>query len=236
VSEFTISPEKSIVLAADVEPAEFHGLVQSVAGTGLGGIKIGFEVGLGMGLKRASEIVREADNHISVIYDHQKAGNDIPDTGKNFARAMYDGEVDAAILFPFTGKPVEEKWIKELQDQHIGVIVGAEMTHPGITDFIRERAFREMFEGAVELGVTEFVVPGNKPDKVKLYREFFDQQLGAGNFDLYAPGFVAQGGEISEAGQQAGKKFHAIVGRGIYEAEDPRAATQTYVEQIKGAA
>ena len=50
----------------------------------------------------------------------------------------------------------------------------------------------------------------------------FDQELGPGNYALWAPGFVTQGGDLSATGQVAGPNFHAIVGSGIYEAGNPR--------------
>ncbi len=231
-TERIITAERSIIVAADVEPDAFGGLVSSLGGIGLGGVKIGFEIGLGMGLQAASEIVRQEDPTLRIIYDHQKAGNDIPDTGKNFARAMKRGGVDAAILFPFTGDDVEERWIHELQEEEIGVIVGSEMTHVGITDRIKKGAFEEIFMQAMKYGVRDFVVPGNKPERVAHWKAFFDEQIGEGHYDLFAPGFVTQGGDISAAGEQAGRNFHPIVGRGIYEAEDITAAAQKYARQL----
>jgi orotidine-5'-phosphate decarboxylase len=216
-------------------PEEFEPIVQQLGGTGLGAVKLGFQVGYGIGLPRAVSMVREADSELPIIFDHQKAGNDIPDTGKNFAKVMEYAGVDAAILFPFTGDDVEERWIQELQEREIGVIVGAEMTHKGITSRIREGAFTEIFMQAFEHGVHDFVVPGNKPERVAHWRTLLDKEIGPGNYDLYAPGFVAQGGEISEAGAVAGPRFHAIVGRGIHGAEDPAAAVRGMVSSLEAA-
>lgn len=238
--ERLIEYERSIIISPDVEPHKFEGLVRAVGQVaGLSAYKIGFEVALGLGLSRATNAVRDNNDGVKVIYDHQKAGNDIPDTGKNFARTMSLGDVDAAILFPFTGPAVEESWIRELQQAGITVIVGAEMTHKQISEsdggYIADDAFTRMFDQAVNLGVTDFVVPGNKPDKIGLYRRLFEWELGEGNFDLYSPGLVTQGGTISEGGQAAGERWHAIMGRAIYEAEDPRQATILATQQITGA-
>lgn len=223
---------KSIVLAADVVPEDFAPLVGQLAGVdGLGGVKLGFELGLGMSLREATDIVKGADPDLEVIYDHQKAANDIPATGMNFARAMERGGVDTAIIFPFTGPVTQEAWTRELQQKGIKVITGAEMTHDQIAaspnglkeGYVHPEAFKRIFAKAVELDVKDFVVPGNKVEAVDGYREFFEHELGEGEFTLWAPGFLTQGGDLSDAGAVAGPRFNAIVGSGIYKAEDPRA-------------
>lgn len=247
MSERIIEADRSIVVAADVSGYDFFNLTKKLIGTspveGMGGIKIGFQVGLGIGLPGAVEMIKSGGGYthfkpgrnLAAIYDHQKAGTDIPDTGKNFARTMKEARVDAAILFPFSGPDVEESYISELQEQEVGVIVGAEMTHPGITgkeSYVKPDAFEKMFYKAIALGVRNFVVPGNKPERVRHWREYFEREIGEGKFDLFAPGFVAQGGEITEAGKAAGKNWHAIVGRGITQAADVRLAAEEHVQQI----
>lgn len=239
MSERIIAAERSVMVAADVEPERFEPLIRSVGRVaGLSSWKIGFEVGLGLGLPAAVYTVKNANPEAVVVYDHQKGGNDIPKTGMNFARAMTRARVDAAILFPFTGWTVEDRWVKELQDAHVGVIVGAEMTHDGFLysegGRIADDRLEDMFEQAIELGVTNFVVPGNKPSSIGKYRKLFRDELGDGNYDLYSPGFVDQGGNISEAAAMAGRRWHAILGSAIYEAESPRQATAGYARQVTG--
>lgn len=249
MSERIIEADRSIVIAADVPPDVFEAQVRKLVGSspveGVGGIKVGFQVGLGLGLRRAVELIKSGVDYpvyrpgknVATIYDHQKAGTDIPDTGKNFAKAMRDADVEAAILFPFSGPDTEESYIRELQEIGVGVIVGAEMTHPNIAGekgYVRDDAFQRMFFQAIGLGVRNFVVPGNKPERVAYYRNFFDKEIGEGDFDLFAPGFVAQGGEITEAGKAAGKRWHAIVGRGITQAANVGEAAREHVQQILG--
>ena len=89
-----------------------------------------------------------------------------------------------------------------------------------------------MFAKAAELGVRDFVVPGNKPEAVETYRSFFDTELGKGEFTLWAPGFVTQGGDVSETGAVAGPNFNAIVGSGIYAAENPNSAARALGRKI----
>lgn len=224
-----IEADHSVVLSPDVEPEAYPPLLQKLDGVeGLGGVKLGFELGLGLGLQPAVEMTRASLPGVKVVYDHQKAGNDIDATGANFARAMERGGVDAAILFPFNGPLVQERWTKELQNRGIEVITGGEMTHKQqeVDDggYIPKESFMKIMSKAIELEVTNFVVPGNKPASVEKYRAFFDKEIGSGYYDLWSPGLVEQGGDISETGAVAGERFHGIVGSGIYKAEDPRAA------------
>jgi len=198
----------------------------------IGGYKIGFELGL-QGLGKVVEIARGHTDK-PLIYDHQKAGTDIPDTGKNFARAMRRAGVNAVILFPQSGPETERAWIYHALNQGLKVIVGGRMTHPAYAvsegGYITDEGALEMYRIAARAGVNNFVVPGNKPDVIRQVREVVEAEGVAPIF--YAPGFIAQGGSISEAAKVAGERFHGIVGRGIYEAKDMRAAAMEHISQI----
>ena len=233
-----IKRPRSIIPACDVATiAELGKLVQATHNVvGTGGYKVdgpGSCV-LRVGLEAAVAEVRNWSD-LPIIYDHQKAATDIPDMGVNFARNL-EGLVDAAILFPFTGPETQTAWTKALQDVGIVPIIGGEMTHPRFNEieggYIATGAPKRMFELAVTDGVRDFVVPGNKPIVVAACRELLEELLGDEPFDLYAPGFIKQGGVISDAGQVAGDRFHGIVGRGIYEAEDMRVAAEEHCSQI----
>lgn len=222
-----IEANHSIGLAADVEPEAYEDLISQLEGVeGVDFIKVGFELGLGMTLATASDIAHAAGK-VSV-YDHQKAGTDIDKTSLQFGRTMERGKVDAAILFPFTGPVVQEKWTRELQDRGVTVISGGEMTHEGIRKdeggYFTDEDFVKMYMNAVNLGVRDFVVPGNKPERVSVYKFLFDREIGEGKYTLWAPGFVDQGGDVTETGLLAGPNFNAIVGTGIYGKESPRQA------------
>jgi orotidine-5'-phosphate decarboxylase len=90
--------------------------------------------------------------------------------------------------------------------------------------FLDDAGIYKIYEIAAEKGITDFVVPGNKPDEIKKIRDLLLKKKV--NPVFYAPGFVAQGGSISDAAKAAGSKWHAIVGRGIYEAKDMRKAAE----------
>jgi len=245
--EITLS--KTIIPACDVSFEKFEELVKATADVEkVGAYKVGISF-LDVGLKAAVDTVRKYTNK-PVIYDHQKAGSDIPEkTPDEFMDAMVRAGIDIVILFPQAGPITEYEWIKAAMDRKLGIIVGGEMTHPrylandtneskkknysvmfkllgierDLPGFIRETAPDDMYEIAARMGVTHFVVPGNKPDRIKYYKELIIK-CGVENPVFYSPGLVAQGGNIGAGAEAAGDRWHAIVGRGITQAEDMREA------------
>jgi orotidine-5'-phosphate decarboxylase len=230
-----IGRDRSVIPACDVETLEqFEELVKQTADVdGIGGYKIGFELGLGFGLPA---VVAAARKHTDkpIIYDHQKAGTDIPDTGKNYAKLMKKSGVDAVIFFPQAGPETERAWIYHALDNGLKVIVGGRMTHPAYAvsegGFITDEGALDMYRIAARTGVNNFVVPGNKPEVIKQIRDVVESEGVSPVF--YAPGFIAQGGKIEAAAKVAGDRFHGIVGRGIYSSRDMHAAAIEHTSQL----
>ncbi len=221
-----IRRERSIIPACDVPLDLYEEILRETADIeGVGGYKIGFLLGLEHGLPEVVEVTRKYTDK-PVIYDHQKAGTDIPGTGKKFMDVCRKAGVDAVILFPQSGPETERAWVEAALEKELGVIVGGLMTHPQYLrsegGYIADEAVIEMYLNAAELGVTDFVVPGNRPDDIKKIRNSLESEGVSPVF--YAPGFVTQGGSISDAAQAAGERWHAIVGRGIYAAENKKLA------------
>lgn len=221
-----IQINKSIIPACDVTLKKFEEIVKQTADIEkIGAYKLGFSLGLRYGLPNVVKVARKYTDK-PLIYDHQKAATDIPNTGEEFATIMKEAGINAVILFPQSGPATQEAWIKALQKQDLEVIVGGLMTHPQYLSseggYLDDGAIIRIYLKAAELGVTDFVVPGNKPDFIQKIKAEIESKGIRPVF--YAPGFVAQGGEISDAGKVAGDCWHAIVGRGIYKAEDIRKA------------
>lgn len=233
-----IKAERSVIVAADVPDLEtLRELVKSTCDVeGIGGYKVGLELAIPNGLIAVVNAIREYTD-LPIIYDHQKGGTDIPELGEKFAKSVKLSGVDAVILFPFGGAATEEKWIKACQKEGLVVLVGGHMTQEKFLasegGFIEDKAPEEIYLIAAENGVRDFVVPGNKAECVQIYRRLLENALGPGNFVLYAPGFIAQGGNISETGKVAGENWHAIVGSAIYKAENKREAAEITTRQIR---
>jgi len=238
-----IEAKRSIIVAADVTNfVELVHLARGVKGvSGISAFKLGIGLGLD-GLKAAADTIREhLGEDLPLIYDHQKAGNDIPDMGKVFADKIKRAGVNNAILFPFAGPATQEAWTKACVDAGLNVLTGGIMTHPQFLvsegGYIADESVERIYRLACRLGVRHFVVPGNKIDWVKKIRQWLVEELGEGNFVLYAPGFITQKGDISECGQVAGEEWHAIVGSAIYgkkTVEEMREAAATVTKTIIG--
>lgn len=226
---------RSIIPACDVpDKSEFENLIKKTYKVpGVGAYKLGLELTIQYGLKSLVEIVKKYTN-LPTIYDHQKAGTDIPALGTKFSKVCRSAGVEAVILFPFGGMATERNWIKSCQDEGLVILVGAHMTQENFLysegGFIADDAPKKIFQIAAECGITDFVVPGNKPKLVAMYEEMFEE-LGIPHV-LYAPGFISQGGVITECGKLAGENWHAIVGTAIYQSEDIEKATRNMVKQL----
>ncbi len=228
-----VERDRSIIPACDVPFEQFEELVRQTADVeGIGAYKIPAISGR-KGWERWVEVARKHTDK-PLIYDHQKAGTDIPDTAREFMQELKAAGFDAVILFPQSGPETERAWIYRAFESGLKVIVGGRMTHPAYAvsegGWITDKGAMEMYQIAARAGVGNFVVPGNKPEVITEIKNVIEAE--GVEPDFYSPGFFAQGGKISEAAQAAGKRLKGIVGRGIYQANDMHAAALEYTSQV----
>ena len=239
---FLVSEPRSIVPGLDCRPDRGAEIARGVQGvTAVHAFKLGSWKGtLRPGLDAYVQAVGPYLNGRKLIYDHQKAGTDIPDL-EDALPDLVDAGVHAVIFFPFGGAETLERWTRSAVDAGLSVIVGGHMTQKRFLwsegGFIHDEAPERIYRTAVQLGVREFVVPGNKPEFVDKYKGIIEdelRQLGAEEeeFGLYAPGFIKQGGDISETGRVAGKRWHAIVASILVNALNVEAAARELASQI----
>jgi orotidine-5'-phosphate decarboxylase len=217
-----IGTDKSIIPACDVDIEKFETIVKETYQIPqIGAYKIGALLALVYGFQRIVEIAKKYSNK-PLIYDHQKAGTDIPDIGKEFVYMLKKNLMDAIIIFPLSGPLTQASMIQAAKEVSLPVISGGLMTHRNflVSDggYIDDLSIELMYLNSSKLGICDFVVPGNKPDMIKrLYKILSNGEMEP---IFYAPGFIAQGGVISEAAKNAGPSWHAIVGRAIHESRD----------------
>ncbi len=220
-----IQIEKTIIPACDVSLRLYERILSETADMEeIGAYKIGFELGLSHGLPRIVELTR-AYTDKPIIYDHQKAGTDIPETGKGFARTIKAAGIDAIILVPQAGPKTEEAWIEAALNEGLKVIVGGLMTHKKYTKsrggYIDDGAIQEMYINAAKLGVTDFVAPMNKPESIRIIKSRLESANVVPTF--YMPGFL---NSLSNISSFAGNSWHAIIGRALYNSQDIKAAAR----------
>ncbi len=220
-------PQRSIVPACDVFTLnQLSNIAKATKDEPrVGAYKLGFQLGLQYGLPALVETIRQHTTK-PIIYDHQKAGTDIPDTGRAFAQVCAGSGIDSVILFPQAGPETERAWIYAALNEGLHVIIGGRMTHPAYAvsegGFITDEGAMQMYRIAIQCGVTDFVVPGNKLEVIQQVQKMFFDWHGSDTMipTFWAPGFVSQGGKIEEAAKVAGPQWHAIVGRAICEGAD----------------
>ncbi len=153
-----------------------------------------------------------------LIYDHQKAGTDIPDTGDEFMRNVKEAGFDAAIIFPLSGGLTQTEWIRAAFENDLEVLAGGEMTHPGFKvsegGYISDEVLTKMYVRSAKAGVNNLVVPGNKVENSKIYVEAVRKAVPGIKVAAYSPGLITQLGDIAEVTKNF-DVFYGIVGRGI---------------------
>lgn len=202
----------------------------------VGGYKLSALKFITKGLEKWMENVR---NHTDkpIILDGQKWGNDVPEKGEVLMgelEKLKEFNIGGVILFPYSGPVTQVKWTEAAQKRDIPVIIGGEMTHEGIKredgGYFTTEDFMRMYLLGIKTGVRNFVLPGNKPEQIRTYRNLIKDKLGT-EATYFSPGFEKVS-QIQRAAKAAGKKFHPIVGGMIYTAPDFKQATLNLVSKL----
>jgi len=232
-----LGEDRGIILAADVSHInDLRKLAE--LGSQVGGvvaIKVGFSLALRYGLPPLVKAVKEVTG-LPVIYDHQKAGTDIPAMGKPFAEVCLDAGIQGIILFPHAGPKTLESFIKATFDCKLTPIVGLVMSHEaylaGEGGFIIDDAPEIICRIALSAGVRNFVLPGTKPDIIAKYCQ--GSLSAAKPANIMMPGFGSQGGLIARAFEASRGHFQfPIIGSAIYKSANPMAALEQFVAEIR---
>lgn len=200
---------------------------------GIVGYKLGLTGVLRVGLAAAARAIREQADR-PILYDHQKAGPDIPDMAGKFAALCREAGVEALILFPLAGPTAVRSFVGQAMQQGLLPIVGAALPLPDYLasdgGFVADDAPERVFRQAAELGVDHFVVPANSAASVRRYVAHLRQLVERPS--LVMPGIGSLGGTIREAFAAAsGCSAYAIVGRAIYASPDPAESARRLADE-----
>ena len=198
-----------LVLALDeTDPARALDVAKSVAPF-VAKIKINYPLVLSAGL----DIVTEIYKFSPVICDFKVA--DIPNTNRLIAKEAFEAGASGIIAHAFPG-PESLKAIREV-DSSKDMYVVITMSHPKGGEFFDIDSFCKI---ALDVGATGVVAPATRPEDVARVRNL------VGDLEIISPGVGAQGGSSKDT-IKAGANY-IIVGRGIYQSDNPAAAAEQY--------
>ena len=122
---------------------------------GVIGYKIGLTLALRLGLPSAVAALREVTD-LPIIYDHQKAGPDIPDMGAKFCALAADAGVSGLILFPLAGPRAVDAFVGGSIDAGLMPLVGGDLPLKDYNasggGYVVDDALDHIFQRAVALG------------------------------------------------------------------------------------
>jgi orotidine-5'-phosphate decarboxylase len=189
------------------------------------GYKFGSLLALRFGLTTVVKTFRGLTSK-RLIYDHQKAGLDIPSMAPEFAAVCRDAGMDALILFPVAGPGSVEAFVGATLEAGLLPIVGGALPLPDFLipggGFVAEDALPRILDHAYALGARDFIIPATDPVAIRTHAAKFSARGGC---RLFMPGIGPLGGDITRAFEAARPlDSFAIIGRAIYAATDPAAA------------
>lgn len=205
---------------------------------GVVGYKLGMTTVLRLGLAEAVRQLR-AHTDLPLVYDHQKAGPDVPDMAAKFAGLCAEAGVDGLILFPTAGPRAVEGFVGETLKRGMLAIVGGDLPFPDYNvsggGYVADDALERIIDKSIECGADHFVVPGNTPDKLRHHSARLKAK-GA-NPVFVVPGIGPLGGKIGDLVAAAnGCSVYGVVGRAVYGASDQTAAARALVDEAMAAA
>ena len=223
-----------IVCACDLDDLDaVTRLVETIdAVDGLVGYKLGALLALRAGLAAVVTAFRTVTTK-ALLYDHQKAGLDIPSMGKEYVAVCRDAGVDALILFPLGGPSAVDAFVGATLGAGLTPIVGGALPLPDYPvehgGYVAGNALARIAERAFGLGARDFIVPATDVDTI---RDQAKHLSATEPVRLFLPGIGPLGGAIATAFAAApGLRTYAIIGRAIYAAPDPAAAARRLADE-----
>ncbi len=214
-----MKPENRLILALDVTDREKALEVAEAVRDNIDAVKINYPLVLSCG----PDMIDSISRWIPVVCDFKIA--DIPNTCRLIAENAFQRGASGVITHAFSGEDSLEA-IKKVADEHNGLVFsvvelsspGAVVSYAGATD--------RLIDISIRAKVTGFIAPGTRPDRIRHIRDKAGQDS-----IILCPGIGAQGGN-GKIALESGADY-IIVGRSIYNAEQPGKAAADIVESLK---
>jgi orotidine 5''-phosphate decarboxylase, subfamily 1 len=209
-----------IILALDVTDEKSALEITEAVADMVDAVKIGYPLVLGTGLQIAEKLSKYAP----IIADFKVA--DIPNTDRLICEHVFKAGCTAIIVQGFTGPDSLTECVKTADEFGKKVFVVSEMSHPGGDYFFTNENAKEIASLAKKSNAFGIVAPATRPERVKELRAVIGNDL-----KIISPGVGAQGGSAADT-IKAGADW-VIVGRSIYNSENPRAEAEKVRNEIE---
>ena len=203
-----------LILSLDVLDRQRAYTIAESSAPFIDAIKVGYPLVLSTGLSIAGDL---AGLGLPLIADFKVA--DIPNTNRLICEAVFSAGFDAVIAHGFVGADAARTCVDVAHSHGGEAYIVAEMSHPGATEFFHGGVAERLATLAVTSGADGIIAPATRPDRVRELRGI------VGDKKIYSPGVGAQGGDPDVVARLVDG---IIVGRSIYEAEDPAAAAEHF--------
>jgi orotidine-5'-phosphate decarboxylase len=209
-----------LILALDVTEKKQALKIAHACAPHIDAIKLGYPLILSCGLAVAGEL---ESLDLPLIADFKVA--DIPNTNRLIAGQTFDAGFSSIICHGFTGKDAVQTCVDVAGDYGGACFVVAEMSHPGAPLFFHGGTAEKIASLAMECGADGIIAPATRPERVRELRKIVMMRK------ILSPGVGAQGGDAAAVAKLVDG---IIIGRAIYEAEDPAAAAETFARVRTG--
>ena len=180
-------------------------------------IKIGYPLTLAEGLK-IIKIIKDEFN-ANIICDYKVA--DIDATNSKICDLTFDAGADAIICHGFVGSDSVQACLDSANDHGKEIFLLTEMSHPGAKMFLQKDA-EAIAKMGVDMGITNYVAPATR-----LYRLSKIRDIAGDDACIISPGVGKQGGDAKKTLEFASA---IIVGRSIYESDNPALACEKIIK------
>ena len=212
--------KNNLILALDVmsesEAVEICDSIQEYIDT----IKIGYPLALAEGL----EIIGKLKDKFGfkVICDFKVA--DIDATNEKICDETFKAGADAIICHGFVGSDSVQACLDMADKHEKELFLLTEMSQKGKKMFLQQNA-EAIAQMGVDMGIKNYVAPATRLDRLSIIRDI----VGPDAY-IISPGVGKQGGD----GKKTLEFSNAIiVGRSIYESDNPKLACENLIESLK---
>jgi orotidine-5'-phosphate decarboxylase len=203
-----------LILALDVTERKKALAVVHACASHIDAVKIGYPLILSCGISLAKDLEEE---DLPLIADFKVA--DIPNTNRLIAEQVFDAGFASIICHGFTGKDAVQACVDTSSDYGGACFVVAEMSHPGATEFFQGGTAERIARLAMECGADGIIAPATRPNRITVLRQI------VGSRKILSPGIGTQGGDADLVARLVDG---IIVGRAIYEADNPGTAAEGF--------